>query len=777
MVENCDTAFIAIVIDPKLPLLKLPKSEEKRHLKSDIKLNLHVSDKICGFCRDDGITLYVEKRPMLVLSDESIDVEYYLNDALIWTIKSPTVRASKVRSIMNIFQKQKEGRNDNITSIGSYIDRELKILAQNYRSTYSGGPLDSVIQSREIGSLLKWWYKHRIMRYLEHYGIDFKMVQLIDQPPLKIINTINTNPYTIPQIPLNIASEIAAINGIVLSDDDKRCGEIIRYVYIQTTENAWTYLPLSQFEAMYKDFRLLKDTLTKTYDLYFDDDRVYTNQIFDKESDVANYLNSRGGTGIIPKYEKFIESEREKGYLSEDQLEALDTILGHQASIITGPAGSGKTSLLETLVPYLNSQGKSSVFVSFTGKAVSRLRDKLRKHVDIDRICTIHWYISHYDINTRPDFVFVDETSMVGMYLFYRLTCLLKHQNHHICFIGDPYQLDPIEDVNLLGELVKSNIPHSKLTTIHRVNGTDGGIYKNGQAIRNANDSDVSIIDYPDFNMIYKGVNDMRDLIYQFLDGGISSDRITILSPYNKSIDSYNSIFRDRNTNVSIQDAIKRFSGPKEWKVGDRVMMTENCYDIGVMNGEEGKITKYNGDLNEMIIDFGHNRVHPFSLFDKKGFYDEYNSSRDTVSKDNLTMRYVIPSYAQTIHKSQGSEWDIVFLYMPNSDNNTGFLNRRLLYTALTRARKLLFVFGSISTLKNGINTVPSTKYLYLSNRINIHKYVHGNNIAIMELKKYGITNKKDWKKWLLENHPDKNKDSNEETVKIINELANKAFP
>lgn len=775
--------FVGIVLRVKSVdqpyLIHAPVTDQKFHLQTDLKLNLEVGDRIGGEYIQRTLDRKLESKPLLILSQNPADIERYLDEALKWNIKQDRARKNKVMMLLRIFQEH--FRKDNLLdSLGELIDNRLQELADGYRKTYQAGLLESILDGREIMSVMKWWYKHRIMRYLEHYSIDFKTVQAIEKSALEIVKIIKKNPYTIPQLDIRIADEIVSICGIQLAPEHRKCGEILRYVYIQTREHGWSYLPLDLFLQIYPDFYDFKDLLLSQYNLYLDEDRLYITIDFDCEEDVSNYLRRNRGISFIDPEEsnEFLKKEAEKAYLSFDQLDALKTILENQVSIVTGPAGSGKTSLLETLVPHLLAQGYSCVFVSFTGKAVSRLREKLRKFVDDDMICTIHWYISHYTAATQPDFVFVDEASMVGMHLFNRLIQLLKHR-HHICFIGDPYQLDPINDFNLLSRLIRSELPHARLVKIHRISGETSGIYLNGQELRIAaqnNQKEVEVKDYPDFNMIPQPLEKMKDLIYKMLDGGLSADKMVILSPYNKSLNVLNDIFRRRNPNEYIKDLIKRFDGPREWKVGDRVMMTENCYDIGVMNGEEGKIEKYDDKNKTFIINFGNNRVHPFFLHDQKHYYDEYNGSRDTIDKDNLTMRYIIPSYAQTIHKSQGSEWDIVFIYMPLSDNSNAFLNRSLLYTAITRARKLLFVFGSIGTFKEGVKILPGIKFLYLEQRIDkVVKVVVPESYADM-LKAFGIVTKSEWYAWIKKNHPDKNKESNEEDVKKVLALGKIVF-
>lgn len=706
----------------------LPRLKSKCEVFYSEKLNLHKGDIIVGLVEPMEVNFKLVEKPLLILGRDIDNIKGYMSEALSRIIKKDSTRSNKMNALYNFFLHDCVQNKKDQNKLGSYIDERLKKLAQTYKNHYTAGVLEGLLSPIEISNLLRWWFKNRIMRLLEHYNITYRVMRTIgSKTPLDICRQIRVNPYVYPQLSIELVNTIARCNGLVFPEDEIKIAEILRFVWDKTVNAGWTYYPLEEIKNLYPFFSKYPPEVIDRYNLYVDDDRLYVKSTFDKENFIAHYITDQHMMKHLLDREKidvFIETIKEERYLSQDQIAAVNLILTKRVSIVTGPAGSGKTSLLERLVPFILEQGKECIFVSFTGKAVSRLRSKLKRLVpDEDHISTIHHYMNKFGRSLKPHYIFVDETSMVGLDLFYSFCSLFEH-HHHICFIGDHYQLPPIGEPDLFTELVFSNLPRFDLTTVHRVNNKELGIYSNAQHIRSfpfygSKPSDVIIKETMDFNLKIGDMRTIEEIVNVLMKGGIDDDQMVILSPFNMYLKELNDIFRRKNPHPSFIDTIDRKTGHLEWKVGDRVMLTENCYEIGVMNGEEGKITEHDVFKQEIKVDFGCNRINIFTLFDRKTPYDEYSDNKDSISKENLSTRFLLPSYAQTIHKSQGSEWNVVFLYLPDRNSSGTFINRSLLYTAITRAKKLLFIVGSPKIFRTGICIPQMPKFNHLGERIN----------------------------------------------------------
>jgi len=224
----------------------------------------------------------------------------------------------------------------------------------------------------------------------------------------------------------------------------------------------------------------------------------------------------------------------------------------------------------------------------------------------------------------------------------------------------------------------------------------------------------------PGNNLIIEdgGMSKLKLLIENLKENKIT--QFKIITPYNKNIEDINiicqKIFTGRN--ISIKDSLGR-----KWNVGDSVIMTKNNYDINVMNGEEGIITKIENE--GIYIMFNDEEIR----FEKKCLSiitnnETINSDKSNKKKSETLiindMSSIELCYAISIHRSQGSEWENVILYIPESEEND-FLNRNMLYTAATRASFTLICMGNdiLDTIKKMAMRKSQVSEDYLHIRIN----------------------------------------------------------
>ena len=371
------------------------------------------------------------------------------------------------------------------------------------------------------------------------------------------------------------------------------------------------------------------------------------------------------------------------------------------------------TTCITQIVHNLELRGVSYALCSFTGKAVARLREVTKKR----NSSTMHRLIARskkdqLDLRNTQfekdvplaeyEHVIIDETSMVTSELMYDF--LQAYPNiKRLTLVGDVNQLPPIGWGTMLQQLMKSEtIPTYRLTTNYRVytqTGERDGVILNANAIISHDAAyPFQFVSTSNFSLMEGPVERVYDIIKGCFAGGIAAEQIVVISPFNRFLDIINKTFQEIY-NVGARFVVD--SRCVKWMIGDRVMLTANDEEIGVFNGESGLIS----DLTEkaILVDFKQSGCHEFLLepsgeraYFGQGFTKNYykNGGKatqvldgDEGDDDERTVKKLQHSYALTVDKSQGSEWDFVILYIPEF-NNGSFLNKNRIYTAITRTKR-----------------------------------------------------------------------------------------
>jgi hypothetical protein len=347
------------------------------------------------------------------------------------------------------------------------------------------------------------------------------------------------------------------------------------------------------------------------------------------------------------------------------------------------------TTCLGELIHNLELRGIKYAVSSFTGKAVSRIREVSKNR----NASTLHRLISNASKMKTDDEAFehliIDETSMVTTELLYNVLQVYPNIKK-LTLVGDVNQLPPISWGDLFHQIIKSEtIPTYRLTTNYRVytaTGERDGIILNANAL--ITHDNVYPFDYvatSNFSVIEGGAESVYAIINGCYASGIKVEQLGIITPYNRTLESLNKKFQEIY-NKEAKGIVDGFG--IKWLIGDRVMLIENDPDIGVFNGENGIIKDVND--KSIMVDFGHG-TYEYMLEEKqtysKKFVDE--DDEEYVSKER-TVKKLTHSYAITIDKSQGSEWDFVIFYIPEF-NKGSFLNKNRIYTALTRAKRCVW--------------------------------------------------------------------------------------
>ncbi len=385
--------------------------------------------------------------------------------------------------------------------------------------------------------------------------------------------------------------------------------------------------------------------------------------------------------------------------LNEAQQKGILTCLQSKITIITGGPGTGKTTLIKTLLDILDEQSIQYRLTAPTGRAAKRMSESTgRFSVTLHRLLEFNpqtMSFTHNETNAlKLQFLIVDEASMIDIFLAYSLLKAVPYQAH-IVFIGDIDQLPSVGAGNFLNDLIASKkIPtlslsfifrqaHNSLITLnaHRINAGEFPLSSAPQA-------------HKDFFFIKEeNTENVPAHLHSFFQTTLqkyhlSPENSIVLSPMNRGnvgTVALNQFLQSIiNPHAKEHPSVSRLG--TNFTLKDRVMQMRNNYDKNVFNGDIGTIENINQDEQKLSIRF--NTV-----------MHEY----DFMELDELTLAYSI-----SIHKSQGSEFDAVVI--PLFTQHYTLLQRNLIYTALTRAKKLCIIIGQPRALAMAIKNNKCTQ-------------------------------------------------------------------
>ena len=414
--------------------------------------------------------------------------------------------------------------------------------------------------------------------------------------------------------------------------------------------------------------------------------RLYASNNFNVSLDVQNEIET---------YEKLNNIK-----MHENQKKAVELAVNSGVSVITGGPGTGKTTIIKCVLQIFKSMGKKVKLMAPTGRAAKRLNESCDEDAStIHRALEVDYnnpsMFTYNNLNKLPyNVVIVDEVSMVDIQLMYFLIRALR-RGTQIILVGDKDQLPSVGAGNVLSDILQSGvIPYENLTHIYRQN--EGLIITNAHLI---NEGKNPILDNKSSDFFFAAKNETEDILTTIIEMctnripkylNIDSSKIQVLAPMKNGLCGID------NLNKQLQEVLNPSSLSKTeigkdtgvlYRVGDRVMQITNNYErvwkksnsegTGVFNGDIGNIYEIDDNIGEVTVLF------------EDGRYVKY------VKGD---LNEITLSYAITIHKSQGSEFDVVI--MPMVGGPPMLLTRNLLYTGVTRAKKMVVLVGSEACIK-----------------------------------------------------------------------------
>lgn len=625
-----------------------------------------------------------------------------------------------------------------------------------------------IINKLQTKRLLESWHNKRSLRKLYLLGLTRTEITNSNKNLEELYKICLDNPYRIPSIPFEKCEKILGIFGKIPTDIQKECGRINRFVYENDKKKTWFCTPDYIVRKTLPKYDTYKDLLQREYSIIEINDKIYILNNYKIEKRVSEYINSL----IISTIKKFSNTKispsidtnfYECKTLTDEQKNAITGSLKSDISIICGGAGVGKTTILKEIARNLEIRGCNYILTAFTGKAVSRLHEIMRnkKAATIDRhIMKMYASKIKGDKNEKIDCIIIDEISMVNTELFYRLINQLDYYTK-IILVGDQNQLPAVQAGSFMGELMKcGRIPIFYLTKNQRIislssnssekkednsedksgdkspkdpgsESFDRAILENANSLIDSKRNKSKPMEYREGSGFYicEGSKEtVKNILSQLNKAGCDKDKIVIISPYKAPLRELNSIFQ----NVFFGDSIDSDNsymqptptGGRLWCIGDRVMMTSNNYKINVMNGEQGKVVSI--EDSGVKIEFDDESQHLFKFqntdaeVDKDGNPVDPNDVEEDEPEDKLYTDYIVHSSAISCHKSQGSEYEYVVLYIPEDRSFSNFLNINLLYTAITRTKKMIWVVSSKDTLERASMTNLPVRFDGLADMLRI---------------------------------------------------------
>ena len=596
-------------------------------------------------------------------------------------------------------------------------------------------------------SFLENWEVWQIVGFLDKFGIGPQNAETIYKAlGINAIEQIQSNPYIlvdlVNKVNFNQIDKMALDIGIEYNNE-KRIRSGVKHALLLTTYNghcAVVYENLLKFvhellgvredeiEDVLINMKVKNDIVIEEREGY---EWIYLYQYYQAEKNVAEkliQLDKYKNIKKISKFEKELEITEAKSNieLSEEQKEAIKQINNNNVCVITGGPGTGKTTIIKAIIDLYKHNEMKPVLCAPTGRAAKRMTETtgieaktLHRLLEIGSFSSSENQNNNTNLSVTPidaDIIIVDEMSMVDIFLMNYL-CRAIYNGTKLVLVGDTDQLPSVGPGNVLKDIIESEV----ITTItlnkifrqaaqskiimnsHRVN--DGQSFISKEEIQNSNEKYVE-------DFFYIDENDKNKILYQVLS--LSGERlkkfgdydfiknIQIITPTKKGELGTKELNKRLQQEINPQSEYKKEKkfGDSIFREGDRIMQIKNNYEIyweknkksfesgsGIFNGEFGTIQKIDEKEKNIQIKFDDDKIAWYAFSE---------------------LEQIEHAYSITVHKAQGSEFDVVIMVIAPSAPM--LLTRNLLYTGMTRAKKLLIMVGNKNVLEFMIQNADNKK-------------------------------------------------------------------
>ncbi|HUU20764.1 MAG TPA: ATP-dependent RecD-like DNA helicase [Sedimentisphaerales bacterium] len=576
------------------------------------------------------------------------------------------------------------------------------------------------------------WAEQRMVRdimvFMHNHGVSTsRAFRIYKAYGNEAIETVSHNPYRLAHdirgIGFKMADKIAESLGIT-KESDLRARAGIEYVLQTLTNDGHCGYPRKELvKAAIKILEISEAICERAVDYLLQEERViqhsrdndadliYLVGLDRAEDNLASHLAelckaSHPCPDIeIEKAIKWVE-QRVGLKLADQQREAIRIAVQNKVMVITGGPGVGKTTLVNAIVKIMRAKKLRVALAAPTGRAAKRMMETTSLQAKtIHRLLAFDPATSAFKHNAdnplEGDIFIIDETSMMDLLLAHQLIrAIPKHAA--LILVGDVDQLPSVGPGCVLRDIIESGlIPVCRLTQVFR-QAAQSAIITNAHKVNKGQipvfpKGKVQSPDQTDFYFVHaeepeKAVSLVINLTCKAIPdrfGFNCFDDIQVLSPMQRGL------LGCRNLNAALQENLNP-EGPSvqrygwTFRIGDKVMQTVNNYDKDVFNGDIGRIVKLDDIDQELTIQFDDRQVtYEFNELDE-----------------------IMLSYATTVHKSQGSEYPVVV--MPIHSQHYVLLQRNLLYTAITRGRKLVVLVGTQKAVAIAVRRMDSRRRVTL---------------------------------------------------------------
>ena len=594
--------------------------------------------------------------------------------------------------------------------VDTFGDETITVLS------HQSGRLSEVpkLGAAKIRQIRESWRRNETMRenliFGQTYGISVtKMTKIVRKYGPDAVAVIKADPYRLCRdiwgIGFATADKIALSVGIS-KVSPLRARASISYTLEKEAEDGghcWTFendLLLHANELTEIPVEVLAEALRAEVAagrVVAEDGKVYLRGLHAGERAVASRVRA---VMSAPRSFAEFDAERAIGWwqgragftLASAQRDALERSLRSKFSIITGGPGVGKTTIIRALVEIYGAKKLDVVLAAPTGRAAKRMTESVGAPAQ-----TIHRLLKWnpvtnkftYDAENRlsGDVFIFDETSMIDVYLAADLLAALP-DTASVTWVGDTDQLPSVGPGSVLGDLIRSGVvPATKLDVIFRQD-TSGLIVRNAHHVNAGEPLEIRRGEDSDFYfMACRDPQRCLELAIEFMTQRIPRkfgmnplEDVQVLVPMRRNLLGTDSL------NAALQQALNPrgdglVRGGTTFRVGDRVMQLRNNYDKDVYNGDIGFVKAVSSEDRSMVV-----------AFDGR-----------PVKYDGGDLDELVLAYAMTIHKSQGSEYPAVIIIVHTQ--HYVMLQRNLLYTALTRGKRLVLLIGVPYAVDQAIQT------------------------------------------------------------------------
>ena len=559
-------------------------------------------------------------------------------------------------------------------------------------------------------SIHEYLRMEELINFCTKLGIPFNIIYKLDREfGENAVSLLKNNIYHIIEITdefsFNVIDEIALKSGVKKEDSNRLRAAMIYCVKTHVMMNSSTGISVGDLKQLFARVTGVLDqiyyntTITKLVNeglVVIDGAFVYWRYYYDKEEFAAKMISYLKNVPLKTVIDEDVIEKAINNFpfqLNEQQINAVRGVISSRVAVLTGGPGTGKSTITKAVVDIFSKGKVHFELLSPTGKATRRMVECTNHSAH-----TIHKYLhaksaSLEDIELpvvpQDTAIIIDESSMLDILMLAKIVEIAKYTPIRLILIGDQDQLPSVQVGNVLSDIINSEVADVfKLTDIMRQ-------AKDSHIIQYCSDINsgklISQCEYNDF--VYTEFYDENDLLDELEEHYFKEveehglDNVQIIAPYKKGT------LGTLNLNKFISEFNNNFRSDLGYAKDDKVMQIRNDYSSNVFNGECGTVTLATDDMVKVAFR---------EDFESKEAGTVPNALGHIITYDEKNLIDLMLAYASTCHKSQGAEYSVVFVILDDATGNF-LLTRKLLYTAVSRGKKKVYIYASPGCLSKCI--------------------------------------------------------------------------